>query len=111
MEYCIQLCSPCYMKDVVKLESVQKRFTRILPELEGLSYRERLNSLGLFSLEYWKLRFDLIEVYKIMRSMEKGYGMAFEHEPTLHSGINVAVFLMAAGHKFDTSPELRKIAC
>ncbi|XP_048414040.1 mitogen-activated protein kinase kinase kinase 5 isoform X2 [Stegostoma tigrinum] len=37
------------------------------------------------------------------------YGMAFEHEPTLHSGINVAVFLMAAGHKFDTSPELRKI--
>ncbi|XP_043573870.1 mitogen-activated protein kinase kinase kinase 5-like isoform X1 [Chiloscyllium plagiosum] len=37
------------------------------------------------------------------------YGMAFEHEPTLHSGINVAVFLMAAGHQFDTSPELRKI--
>ncbi|XP_078093860.1 mitogen-activated protein kinase kinase kinase 5-like isoform X2 [Mustelus asterias] len=37
------------------------------------------------------------------------YGMAFEHEPTLHSGINVAVFLMAAGHQFDTSAELRKI--
>ncbi|XP_072358193.1 mitogen-activated protein kinase kinase kinase 5-like isoform X1 [Scyliorhinus torazame] len=37
------------------------------------------------------------------------YGMAFEHEPTLHSGINVAVFLMAAGHQFDTSPALRKI--
>uniref|UniRef100_UPI00398E5E85 mitogen-activated protein kinase kinase kinase 5-like n=1 Tax=Pristiophorus japonicus TaxID=55135 RepID=UPI00398E5E85 len=37
------------------------------------------------------------------------YGMAFEHEPTLHSGINVAVFLMAAGHQFDTSSDLRKI--
>ncbi|XP_078423039.1 mitogen-activated protein kinase kinase kinase 5-like isoform X1 [Cetorhinus maximus] len=37
------------------------------------------------------------------------YGKAFEHEPTLHSGINVAVFLMAAEHQFDTSPELRKI--
>ncbi|XP_051892091.1 mitogen-activated protein kinase kinase kinase 5 isoform X2 [Pristis pectinata] len=37
------------------------------------------------------------------------YRMAFEHEPTLHSGINVAVFLMAAGHRFDTSTDLRKI--
>ncbi|XP_078279497.1 mitogen-activated protein kinase kinase kinase 5-like [Rhinoraja longicauda] len=37
------------------------------------------------------------------------YRMAFEHEPTLHSGINVAVFLMAAGHRFDTSSDLRKI--
>ncbi|XP_069751967.1 mitogen-activated protein kinase kinase kinase 5 isoform X2 [Narcine bancroftii] len=37
------------------------------------------------------------------------YRMAFEHEPTLHSGINVAVFLMAAGHQFETSSDLRKI--
>ncbi|XP_062889994.1 mitogen-activated protein kinase kinase kinase 5 isoform X1 [Mobula hypostoma] len=37
------------------------------------------------------------------------YRMAFEHEPTLHSGINVAVFLMAAGHRFETSTDLQKI--
>uniref|UniRef100_A0A8C5QS32 mitogen-activated protein kinase kinase kinase n=1 Tax=Leptobrachium leishanense TaxID=445787 RepID=A0A8C5QS32_9ANUR len=37
------------------------------------------------------------------------YRKAFESEPTLHSGINYAVLLMAAGHQFDSSFELRKI--
>ncbi|CAL8249068.1 unnamed protein product [Lota lota] len=37
------------------------------------------------------------------------YGKAFEVEPSLHSGINNVVLLMAAGHEFDTSIELRKI--
>uniref|UniRef100_A0A8C1QC30 mitogen-activated protein kinase kinase kinase n=1 Tax=Cyprinus carpio TaxID=7962 RepID=A0A8C1QC30_CYPCA len=36
------------------------------------------------------------------------YGKAFEIEPTLHSGINNVVLLIAAGHEFDTSIELRK---
>ncbi|XP_029281635.1 mitogen-activated protein kinase kinase kinase 5 isoform X2 [Cottoperca gobio] len=33
----------------------------------------------------------------------------FESEPTLHSGINYAVLLLAAGHQFDSSLELRKV--
>uniref|UniRef100_A0A8C7XL75 mitogen-activated protein kinase kinase kinase n=1 Tax=Oryzias sinensis TaxID=183150 RepID=A0A8C7XL75_9TELE len=37
------------------------------------------------------------------------YGKAFEMEPTLHSGMNSVVLLMAAGHEFETSIELRKI--
>ncbi|XP_043973999.1 mitogen-activated protein kinase kinase kinase 5 isoform X1 [Gambusia affinis] len=37
------------------------------------------------------------------------YGKAFEAEPTFHSGINSVVLLMAAGHEFETSIELRKI--
>eukprot|EP00061_Rhincodon_typus_P012956 g39028.t1 len=58
-------------KDVVKFGRVQKRFTRMLPGLEGLSCGERLNRLGLFSLECQRLRGDYIEVYKIMRGMDK----------------------------------------
>ncbi|XP_052003268.1 mitogen-activated protein kinase kinase kinase 5-like isoform X1 [Xyrauchen texanus] len=37
------------------------------------------------------------------------YGKAFDIEPTLHSGINYVVLLMATGHEFDTSIELWKI--
>ncbi|XP_068087744.1 mitogen-activated protein kinase kinase kinase 5 isoform X2 [Hyperolius riggenbachi] len=37
------------------------------------------------------------------------YRKAFESEPTLQSGINYAVLLLAAGQQFDSSFELRKI--
>ncbi|XP_028936678.1 mitogen-activated protein kinase kinase kinase 6 [Ornithorhynchus anatinus] len=37
------------------------------------------------------------------------YQKAFETEPSLHSGINAAVLLVAAGHQFETSPQLRQI--
>ena len=53
------------------LERVQKRFTRMLPGMEGISYEERLEKLGLFSLERRRLRGDMIEVYKIMRGMDR----------------------------------------
>ncbi|XP_073173530.1 mitogen-activated protein kinase kinase kinase 6 isoform X4 [Lepidochelys kempii] len=37
------------------------------------------------------------------------YSKAFDTEPSLHSGINSAVLLIAAGHQFETSVELRQI--
>ncbi|XP_053566862.1 mitogen-activated protein kinase kinase kinase 5 isoform X2 [Bombina bombina] len=37
------------------------------------------------------------------------YRKAFESEPSLQSGINYAVLLLAAGHQFDSSFELRKV--
>ena len=36
-----------------------------------MSYKKRLDRLGLFSLEHRRLRSDLIEVYKIMRGIDK----------------------------------------
>ena len=64
LEYCVQFRLPYYRKDIIKLERAQKRFTRMLPGLDGLSYKERLDRLGLFSLECRRLRGDLIEIYK-----------------------------------------------
>lgn len=60
-----------YRKDLIRLERVHKRFTRVLPRFADLCYRERLNRLLLFALEH-RLRGDFIEMYnKIMRSMDK----------------------------------------
>ena len=71
LEYSVQFWSPDYQNDVEALERVQKRFTRMLLGMEGISNEERLEKLGLFSLERWRLRGGLIEVYKIMRGMDR----------------------------------------
>ena len=42
MEYAVQAWSPQLKKDITSLEKVQKRATRLVPELGGLSYSERL---------------------------------------------------------------------
>eukprot|EP00061_Rhincodon_typus_P014470 g41503.t1 len=42
----------------------------MLPGMEDLSYKERLNRLGYFSLEHRRLRDNFIDVYKIMTGLE-----------------------------------------
>ena len=71
LEYCVQFWLPYYSKDFIKLERVPKIFTKTLHGHDGLSYKERLDRLGPFSLERRRLRSDLIEVYKIMRGTDQ----------------------------------------
>ena len=53
------------------MERVQRKFTRMLPGMGGFSCEERLGKLGLFSLERRKMRGDLIELYKIMKGIDR----------------------------------------
>ena len=65
LEYAAPIWTPLYEKDSIMLENVQRRATRLVKALSGLTYQERLLELGLPSLEYRRLRADVIEVYKI----------------------------------------------
>lgn len=67
LEYACQFWSPTYRRDVDRLERVQMRATRLVPELRHYGYERRLVALDLMTLEQRRLRGQLIETYKIMR--------------------------------------------
>ena len=71
LEYCVQAWSPYYRKDIEMLERIQKRATKMIEGYKGLSYEERLSRTGLISLEQRRVRGDLIEVFKILKGIER----------------------------------------
>ena len=70
LEYCIQAWRPYRKKDIDTLECIQRRATKMIPELRDLSYEERLKECGLTTLETRRLRGDQIEVFKILNGYE-----------------------------------------
>ena len=64
LEYCIQAWIRYRTKDIDTLESIQRRATKMIPELKDLSYEERLKECGLTSLETMRLCVDHIEVFQ-----------------------------------------------
>ena len=56
------------LKRVIKsLEAVQRRATKMVPELANLPYPERLRQLNLPTLVYRRHRGDMLQTYKILR--------------------------------------------
>ena len=70
IEYCVQAWRPYYQKDVDNLEKIQRRATRMMEEVRGMDYEERLRQTSLVTLEARRTRADIIEVFKIMKGLE-----------------------------------------
>ena len=69
LEYCQQVWSPYLVKDIKKVDDVQRRFTRMINGMKGLSYDQRLQRCNLISLQRRRERSDLVETYKIMNGL------------------------------------------
>ena len=68
LDYGAAVWNPHQKSDIIKLERIQRRATKMIKELKNLPYEERLSRCNLISLESRRRRYDLIETYKIMKS-------------------------------------------
>ena len=71
LEYANVIWNPRFAMDIAEVEKVQRRATKLIPQLSHLPYEERLKFIGLPSLKYRRLRFDMIQLYKILTNKER----------------------------------------
>ena len=65
VEYASAIWSPHTKKYTEMLEKLQRRATKLVPQIKDLPYEERLYILKLPTLQYRRLRNDLIHIYKL----------------------------------------------
>ena len=60
---------PFYAGDKKTVESVQRRATKLIPELREMTYKQRIRALDLPLLEYRRSRGDMVQCYKIFNKI------------------------------------------
>ena len=71
LEYGNSVWSVIYKKEAIQLENVQRRATKQIKNIQHKTYTQRLKYLGLPSLQYRRLRADMVETYKILNNIDK----------------------------------------
>ena len=79
IDYCSQLWSPSDQASISLLEDLQRNFTRLISGMEGKDYLERLASLGMYSQERRRERYQIIFIWKLSQGLVKGYKMEFSN--------------------------------
>ena len=70
LEYATPAWRPWTARDIDKIENVQKRALNQITTLGHLSYEEKMERLGLTTLEYRRERADMIQVWKIVHKYD-----------------------------------------
>jgi len=70
LEYCCIIWFPLLKTDAIEIEKVQRRATKLVPEISHLGYSGRLRFLRLDSLAFRRKRNDMLQVFKIIHKMD-----------------------------------------
>jgi hypothetical protein len=70
LEFAVQAWRPHLPKDIDLIKGVQRRATKQVVGTKGMSYEERLKFLDMTTLETWRIRGNLIELFKILTGIE-----------------------------------------
>ena len=66
IEHALQFWSAHLRRDIDKMEKIQRRATKMIPEIRNHSYHQRIQDLDLMSLVQRRLQGQLIEVFKYL---------------------------------------------
>ena len=69
LDYGSQLWSPFLIKHITQLEKLQRSFTKHITGMNDMPYHERLNSLGLYSLQRIREWYCIIYIWKIIEGL------------------------------------------
>ena len=69
LEYNCEVWSPVKLEDIDRLERVQRSFTKRIKGLFNKTYSERLLLCGIESLEFRRIKRDVVLVYKIINGL------------------------------------------
>ena len=98
LEYANCVWSPLLKRQSILIERVQRRATKLIPNLRNQTYEQRLKALSLPSLKYRRLRGDLIQLYKIINKIDHvDYTQFFSFSPIIQTRgdefkINISTF-------------------
>ena len=75
IDYCSQLYLPGKPADMMKIENLQRTFTRKIPEVKHLDYWQRLKYLKMLSQERRMERYRALYVWKILEGLTTNCGL------------------------------------
>ena len=97
LEYCCPLWHPSKLADIELLEGVQREFTSKINSQGNLSYWERLQDLGLLSLQRRRERYIILIMWKILNNKIPNINVHFRPESRL--GIQAIVPSLQPGSR------------
>ena len=103
MEYAVQAWAPKFIKDSDKLEKVQRRATKLVPELRDLPYEIRCEKLGIPLLTERRIRGDMLETFKILNGFENIDSSRFFRLATAQDEETVGIETRGHSQKFEKS--------
>ena len=71
LEYGVNVWNPYLKKSINKMESVQRRATKMVKKICKMDNTDRLKSLKLTTLEDRRICGGLVQIFKIVRSFEE----------------------------------------
>ena len=71
LEHAVCAWRPWQQGEIDSLEKVQKRMVKMLSDVRGDDYREKLRSVGLTTLEERRERGDMVETYKTLKGKNR----------------------------------------